>query len=301
MRTREVWQPAGWRTSSPVGSVRGAWARLLGTAAALVALAALLPGPGQVAGVLTGRRAATGATAADTAILLVAALAVWSLLAWILGIAAVAAVGRRRGPTGRRARRVLRHIAPVAVRNVLLTVAGAALLPGLTGCGISAPTAHPALLDGRITVVGSTVRLLANPAEQLEVDWAATVQPAAYHRDPPDQISVDWPAGGQFAPPGAPGAVKTAATAPISIDWPAGHSAKGRSGGAVAADGAVVVHRGDSLWSIAARHLPADPPAADIARSWHRWYAANATVIGHDPNLILPGQILLPPTQETGK
>ena len=62
----------------------------------------------------------------------------------------------------------------------------------------------------------------------------------------------------------------------------------------------VVVRRGDCLWSIAAatlaaRHAPAHPSTADIARSWPRWYVANRTVIGADPNLLFAGERLIEP------
>jgi hypothetical protein len=279
----------------------GAWTRLLIAAAALAGLAALLPGPGQVARVLAGHRTAAPAAVTDTAMLMVAALIVWSLLAWILGIAAVAAVGRRPGPAGRRARLVLRHIAPVAVRNVLLTAAGVSLLQGLTACGSAAPTSHPAPFDPRITVAASTVRLQANPIEALHIDWPATVALADPGGDPAGGLSVDWPPTRELNRLTTPGTASPATTAPIRLDWPTGESANARPGQGGAPDGAVVVHRGDSLWSIAARHLPPGAAAADIERTWHRWYATNATVIGHDPNVILPGQILLPPTHETGE
>ena len=58
----------------------------------------------------------------------------------------------------------------------------------------------------------------------------------------------------------------------------------------------VVVRRGDSLWSIAARQLGPGADAAQIAAAWPRWYAANRTVIGPDPDHIRPGQVLVPPT-----
>lgn len=60
-------------------------------------------------------------------------------------------------------------------------------------------------------------------------------------------------------------------------------------------DGVVVVHRGDSLWSIAAAHLPPDAGAAQVDAAWHAWYQANLEVIGPDPGLILPGQQLHAP------
>lgn len=60
--------------------------------------------------------------------------------------------------------------------------------------------------------------------------------------------------------------------------------------------GEVVVLRGDTLWSIAARTLPADASDADVAAAVQRWHAANEAVIGGDPDLIRPGQVLVAPT-----
>ena len=57
----------------------------------------------------------------------------------------------------------------------------------------------------------------------------------------------------------------------------------------------VVVRRGDTLWDIAARALGPGASAADIATSWPRWYVANRSTIGPDPDLIRPGQLLRPP------
>jgi hypothetical protein len=57
----------------------------------------------------------------------------------------------------------------------------------------------------------------------------------------------------------------------------------------------VVVRRGDTLWSIARRHLGRAAGDAAVDREWRRWYAANRAVIGADPDLILPGQRLVPP------
>jgi nucleoid-associated protein YgaU len=56
-----------------------------------------------------------------------------------------------------------------------------------------------------------------------------------------------------------------------------------------------VVKPGDSLWTIAAAEL--GPAASDdaIAARWPQWYAANRQLIGPDPNVIHPGQVLNPP------
>ena len=40
------------------------------------------------------------------------------------------------------------------------------------------------------------------------------------------------------------------------------------------------------------------PLAAAIAREWPRWYAANRAVIGADPDLIVIGQVLTPPSPQ---
>ncbi len=60
----------------------------------------------------------------------------------------------------------------------------------------------------------------------------------------------------------------------------------------------VTVAPGDTLWTIAAGHLPHGSSAADVARSCAGWFAANRQVIGADPDLIHPGQVLTPPTPE---
>ncbi|MEO5833426.1 MAG: LysM peptidoglycan-binding domain-containing protein [Nakamurella sp.] len=59
---------------------------------------------------------------------------------------------------------------------------------------------------------------------------------------------------------------------------------------------AVTVVPGDSLWSIAAAHLPADAGNAHIAAEWPRWYDANRALIGADPDRIEPGWQLSVPS-----
>jgi nucleoid-associated protein YgaU len=61
------------------------------------------------------------------------------------------------------------------------------------------------------------------------------------------------------------------------------------------ADRTVVVHRGDTLWAIAARHLGPGATAEEVAQAWPRWHESNRSVIGDDPDLLLPGQQLTPP------
>lgn len=71
----------------------------------------------------------------------------------------------------------------------------------------------------------------------------------------------------------------------------------GRCGGPRSGD-EVVVHRGDSLWSIVQRDLGPDAGPSEVARTWPAWYTANRDAIGPDPDALLPGTTLHRPTQE---
>lgn len=93
-------------------------------------------------------------------------------------------------------------------------------------------------------------------------------------------VQADWPGGPETGQAGAP--------LPVP-DWPG------------PAAGEHVVLRGDCLWDIARDWLtgrrPGHPVAdAEIAAAVQAWWQANAAVIGPDPDLLLPGQVLRPPT-----
>ncbi len=69
------------------------------------------------------------------------------------------------------------------------------------------------------------------------------------------------------------------------------------SGAGDAAVERVVVAPGDSLWSIAAAHLPENATAAEIADAWPRWYEANRATIGADPDVLGVGVTLEVPAE----
>jgi nucleoid-associated protein YgaU len=133
----------------------------------------------------------------------------------------------------------------------------AALLLGI-GLGISAPLAGAAL-----------------PALAPSASAATAVQ------DVPD-----WPASAQTGTP--------------VPDWPAPAPAPTAAAPSAAAPaGDRVVVRGDCLWHIAADSLLGllgrPPDDAEVATAVDAWWHANADVIGPDPDLLLPGQVLRAP------
>jgi nucleoid-associated protein YgaU len=165
--------------------------------------------------------------------------------------------------------------------GLLLTALSAA--PGLVGAG--------ARLTSRLVLPASARRAaavalglgLAVAAPALSACSAATEPAAAMQSLPLAPPVPDWPAA--VSPP-APSAASPSVD-PVP-DWAAGEH---------------VVVRGDCLWDIAAADLRtrtgSDPTDDDVARAVEAWWTANADVIGPDPDLLLPGQVLRAPVTPT--
>ncbi|SDT43360.1 hypothetical protein SAMN04489743_2891 [Pseudarthrobacter equi] len=60
--------------------------------------------------------------------------------------------------------------------------------------------------------------------------------------------------------------------------------------------GIVAVLAGDTLWDIVRGQLGTNASDIDVALEWPRWYEANRAVIGQNPDVLLPGQVLQPPS-----
>ncbi len=157
-----------------------------------------------------------------------------------------------------------------------LVLTALSALPGLTGAAagvllrrlLPASARHAAALALGVGLAAAPALTACTAPSPV-----AAVVPAADAR----AVAVpDWP-----APPAAP-------AAPAAVpDWPA------------PAPGDHVVLRGECLWSIATADLRArtgtDPTDAEVTDAVGRWWAANAAVIGADPDLLLPGHVLRPP------
>ncbi len=161
---------------------------------------------------------------------------------------------------------------------VAMGVLAATALPGRCGHvahAVAARTVPPAMR--RLLALGLGLAVVTSAGSAA----ASATELAQAPRGAHSAVDLDWPLG--VAP--------AATTEPAGTTTPAARSTVSSLVGSM-----VVVRPGDCLWSIAAGHAPAGAGNAAIAAAWPRWYAANRAVIGADPNLLLPGQHLSPPS-----
>ncbi|QIM21402.1 LysM peptidoglycan-binding domain-containing protein [Phycicoccus sp. HDW14] len=195
-------------------------------------------------------------------------------LAWLALGVVLEGLARVPGTVGAAAARASAALSPVVVRRVAAVVLGVGV--GASGLGAGTAVAGPARVVG--TAVAGAVAFEAAPAT------GASGGPAG---------SADAPLPDPgWSPAPDPGWTPSAPTVRRQPDV----SVVSGRGAAPAVDDEVVVHRGDSLWSIAARHLGPGATDAEVARAWPHWYAENHDVVGPDPDRLLPGQVLRVPT-----
>lgn len=167
-----------------------------------------------------------------------------------------------------------------ALLGWLLVIAAATLaakLPGLAGkVGAAVATRVAPVSLRRVVEVALGLTVAAGVLGASPASASPDLPPAP----PAASASFDWPsapAGPEWNPPIAPAPVAARPAAPAPVD------------------AAVVIRPGDSLWSVAADHLPAAASDAEIAQAWPTWWAANRDAVGADPDLIQPGLHLTPP------
>jgi resuscitation-promoting factor RpfA len=266
------------------------------TASAADGLAALRSGRPTVDEALGGLAAAFG-------------LAVLAWTALVTGCAALAALLPRGSSLARTAGRVGARITPAAGRRLLAVLLGAALVSGAAPAQAAAGTCLPravALLDpggppltthlATGSPSGSTADLdpgwVPPPKADLDPRWGAPVA-----RTPATSAPVGSAPVGSAPVGSAPDSAAPArAASGLDPSW----APPGRLRPGVIPDATLVVRRGDTLWSLAARHLGPGATDAEIAQAWPYWFTANRAVIGPDPDELLPGQRLHPPESSPG-
>ena len=248
---------------------------------------------------------APGPASLDEALALLAAGIAVLLCTW-LGLSTLAvALTHVPGQLGRLCDRVACAWAPPVARRLAALLVGAAVT-GALAPGTALGEAPPPAAAAAPVVPAPLVPASAVPASAAVAGTTLSRQPSV---DPPGFTPTDsavrvpgtpLPAPG-FAPSfeqptshaqptGAPGWVPTR---PLQRRQPS--AALVVPGKARPEPAVVVVHRGDSLWAIVARHLGPHASDAEVAQAWPRWYAANREVIGDDPDLVKPGQVLHAP------
>ena len=232
--------------------------RLVATTAVMALVACVLTALTPDLSAMTGTLAAAQRTA-DTAGPDVLVISAAGLLAWVVwgwGALGLALTAASALPG------IVGGAARLALHAVLPAAArrSAALALGL-GLGVAGPLLGPAGLLSPTPAAASGSWTPSTAGTDL--DWPMAARPVP-----------DWPASATPAP--AP-------------DWPSA---------AVPADAHVVV-RGECLWHIAGDRLLAQhgrtPTDGEVAAATRAWWQANADVIGPDPDLLLPGQVLSPP------
>jgi nucleoid-associated protein YgaU len=208
-------------------------------------------------GQATHPRAWIAQVGADHAAAELCLAAMWLIAAWVAAGITAGAAASLPGAAGRLGAAVARVVLPRALYRI---VAGAAGLGVLVTPGLAAACAAPV---------------------------------AAASSSTPTPIP-DWPSDSAVPTPQWP---IEAARHPGHRPAPPPHDEQRLPTRHRAAPRTVVVQAGDTLWGIAAEHVPGRATPTRIARAWPRWYAANRAVIGDDPNLIVPGQHLRTPPE----
>lgn len=257
------------------GSAR--WMGLLGAAGLL----ALLGGPGGSWGLPAG--ALTSEDRASALLTAVVGGAAWLAAGWLLVIALLDAAARLPGRAGRLAAGAARVLTPALVARCLGTGAG-------LGAAAGTLATPPVLAAGTL----ATPPVLAAGPAGCPAGWVAAGAPAAGTGVPVPDLdrpvpNLDRPLTDLDRP------VTAGCPAPPASPRPAGCPSPPAAPRPAGAAGGYRVRPGDTLWGIAARELGGQPPAAQVAARWPRWWQANRFVIGPDPDLILPGQPLRPP------
>jgi resuscitation-promoting factor RpfA len=254
------------------------------------AIGLLRPRLGLLAAHLQHPHAWVTAAGADRALAQLSSAALWFAAVWLaVGLLAGVAASLP-GAAGRCVERVGRALLPRAVRGLIAGSAGLGVLLAPVAVGASTPTG-PAGPTGTATSSGQPASV---PAPAWPISPAGTppsepsVSPAPTTASVPAPI---WPSS-TGPTPAAPAIGSTPKQAPA----PAPHAT--RPATASPAHG-VDVRAGDCLWLIASRRLGPAASAADVAAEWPRWYAANKAVIGADPAVIRPGEVLQPPAAGT--
>lgn len=233
----------------------------------------------------------------------VSGLLVWTALvltAWLAIGAALGALALLPGTVGLAARRGAAALTPLAVRRALSVLLG-------TGVGTLSLPLGPAIGAPAASTTGelqppeaaAAAREVPDPGFRTSPPSAPPTQ--ATSRPHQGEAGVTLPhfhrTDDELDAPSATPDPRWRPSRPVrAADLDTGALLVPAPRTTAVPDDRVTVRQGDSLWSLAARHLGPGASDREIARAWPLWYALNAEVIGPNPDLIHPGQQLRIPT-----
>jgi nucleoid-associated protein YgaU len=205
----------------------------------------------------------------------------WTAYAWLVLAITATTLEQLPGVLGRMAGALAGRITSSGARALLRSTLGIAAVTPLT-IGV----AHAAGPDAAYTAIerASSLDLSASPG-------------TGYHGvEPPSQVSLD-PTVSRQAVRREPARPRIAVPDRPTIGAPTRYTdIRRRPDQVVVRPAQVVVQPGDSLWSITTAELGSGATDTAVAARWPDWYAANATVIGPDPDHLQPGQVLRMPS-----
>ena len=180
------------------------------------------------------------------------------------------------GAVGRVAGRMSLRLTPATARRALDLLVGGTLLAQTTLAATPVPPGgHRPEPRGSGTAVSAGVHASSGPAVGAGGDLAQTVLDPARHHRPTDALEP----GAREPGTARPTPRRSAASLPPWLGGAPSNPTPGHT-----------VEPGDTLWDIAAAHLPpAERSVTHVHHYWRQMYRANRPVVGDDPDLIHPG------------
>ncbi|MFC3299830.1 hypothetical protein FJV46_04645 [Arthrobacter agilis] len=229
------------------------------------------------------------------------ALVAWWILALCMAVLAEAVL--RNGPSA--AAVLAQRCTPALMRRLAVAALGVNMIavPAVAQAAGDPPGRPPAGGVRQAAAPDSPLVLapdgLAGPPGSPGWDMDTADGSGAVHEHRTGILQVEEPRHAAedaepTAAPETPGGSVSPAWKPVAMPVQGGALLRGPTR-AVDRPAEVVVVPGDSLWSIVEQHLGPLATAADIAEAWPAWHSANKAVIGDNPCLLLPGQVLHAP------
>lgn len=209
----------------------------------------------------------------------------------VAGLLLVTTGARSHAPlvAPRAARRILDLLGPQWIKRLAAASLGTAALASV-GVGAQADPPSPVPDSAWASADGATIVGLGQKVRPI-ADDVATVTTAPTLPATPAPSPSQPPPNAPSAQPTAPASVETPAVQPPTTSAPPSAESPAAT--------TYIVQPGDSLWRIAQLH-GADGES-ETSTAWPRWYELNRDLIGPDPDLIHPGQVLRVPTLDSAE